>query len=203
LFVILLLPQSTASSAFYIGNSYYIAYGGKVDIYTPGYPINVFNNGQSNWISLPLPYWIQAGWRYYASFQLPQKYVEYHLPITNCEIYHQGNQDWGTKVEYKIINVGDDVWCAYINNLGIGCREIVYAPEVIEVMSEIHEDHRIELFTQFENASYRDSSNNYYLFDQGNWFEQFPYLIAIEDESTYLTYRELTYQQFLHVIFSN
>ncbi len=48
MFVLLLVPQSTASSSFYIGNSYNIAFGGKVDIYTPEYPINVFNNGQSN-----------------------------------------------------------------------------------------------------------------------------------------------------------
>ncbi len=58
LFIIPMIPTSTVMSSYYVGNQYVSAYGGKVNIYTPPYPINVFHSGQSNWISLPLPYWI-------------------------------------------------------------------------------------------------------------------------------------------------
>ncbi len=119
LFIVPMIPPSTVMSSYYVGNHYVSAYGGRVNIYTPPYPINVFHYGQfhygqSNWISLPLPYWIQTGWRYYSGYQFPEKYVEYYSPVSNYEIYPQGNQNWGTMIEYKIINVGDEVWCAYI-----------------------------------------------------------------------------------------
>ena len=101
------------------------------------------------------------------------------------------------------MNVGDVVWCAYINILGIGCRAIVYATEVNEGMSDIHDAPRIELFTQFEEASYRDSSDSWHLFNQANWTEQFPYSLVIESESTFLTYRIDTWQQYLPLILMN
>lgn len=203
LFIIPMIPTSTVMSSYYVGNQYVSAYGGKVNIYTPPYPINVFHSGQSNWISLPLPYWIQTGWRYYSGYQFPEKYVEYYSPVSNYEIYPQGNQNWGTMIEYKIINVGNEVWCAYINNLGIGCRDIVYAPSALQTMSEVHNDPLIELHTQFEEASYRDSSDSWHLFNQANWTEQFPYSLVIESESTFLTYRIDTWQQYLPLILMN
>lgn len=70
----------SASANWYAGNGRTSAYGVKANIWAPSSAPYLKESGESNWVSLPSPYWVQAGWRYYKDGQ-PQKGMLNTVPV--------------------------------------------------------------------------------------------------------------------------
>ena len=69
-FILLVISIRHATARWYAGNRHDTGYGAKAVIYTPSSAVQLIesgSSGESSWVSLPPPYWIQAGWRYYWS----------------------------------------------------------------------------------------------------------------------------------------
>jgi hypothetical protein len=90
----------SAYADWWVGNSRLTAYGVKANIRTPSEQLYIEEGGESNWVSLPSPYWLQTGWRYYKDWELPRSYVEWNTP-TEYDYRDYEYQSWDNTWEYK------------------------------------------------------------------------------------------------------
>jgi hypothetical protein len=190
----------SSSTTWYSGNMYGVAYGGRVIIKTPDYPIIIEESGESSWISLPAPIWIQTGWRYYLGYDEPMSYVEIKYPDGTRSLSEKDPQLWGEMVEYKIVSIGTKTWCAYINGVGITCAELFEPPSWIQALSEVHDNPLNQLNTQFNDASYKSINGDYLLFDQEHWWEDPPYMVEKHYPYSYITHRVDLPRVFLPIV---
>jgi len=178
-FIIIMISIIYADNVFadwHVGNKRLSAYGVKANIWVPDSPIYLESSGESSWVSLPLPYWIQAGWRYYTSYPSPKSYIEW----CTSEEYDNYNIDtlaWGNISEYKIDHYASTTWCASINGVLLECKIVRSAPSDVIANSEIHENWNNDLYTQFSAVYYKSTNGLWYLFDQYQWMEESPYYV--------------------------
>ena len=52
--------------------------------------------------SLPTPYWVQSGWRYYKGWIWAWSYVESFSPTTGYAVQEYSIHNWGDIIEYKV-----------------------------------------------------------------------------------------------------
>ena len=177
--IISLSVVEKSSADWHVGNRRLSAYGVKANIWTPTNPIYLEESGISNSVTTPLPYWIQAGWRYYVGYQAPQSYLEYNPPVGPYFGQNFSNHNWGSIVTYKVEHNNGNIWCCYIGDPSIEfrCAEIVSAPTDMIVQSEVHVNSKNELNTTFTNVYYKNSNGQWLVFDQDHWFENFPYYV--------------------------
>jgi hypothetical protein len=183
-----------ASANWYAGNRRLNAYGVKANIWTPTNPIYIEEDGQSNWVSLPRPYWIQSGWRYFYGWSSPKSYVEFCSPPCqnpdDRQLFDYEDQNWGSIKEYKVDHYQSNTWCASIAGVLKRCEIITSAPNEMQVLSEIHLNPNNELDTRFSAVYYRTQNGTWFLFDQTNWREDYPYKIQKDQLYYFRTYRE-------------
>jgi hypothetical protein len=180
------------SADWNVGNKRFSGFGVKANIWTPDTPLYIADSGESNWVSLPLPYWIQAGWRYYKDYEHPRRYVEYCVPpcgIGDRELNEYDPQYWGSIVEYKVDHYASTTWCASINGILKECQILTAAPAEMQVFSEIHVDSRNELDTRFSAVYYKTADGLWFLFDQENWTDESPYYVQKDEPYYFRTYR--------------
>lgn len=170
-------PTETPET-WYTGNDQSNAYGIKAVISAPS-SLYIDESGESSWVSIPSPYWVQTGWRYYKGlfWFAPKRYIEHVHPITGYEINHYGYQDWGTAEQYQVYWDGGTTWCGAILTEPPECYNLRSAPSWVFARSEIHVSSQNELNTNFSNVYYLDSTFNWLLFNQGNWVEDAPYSV--------------------------
>lgn len=115
-FLLVIFLVTDASANWYSGVHYANVYGVWAHITTPATPIPLYDepegafSGESNWVSLAAPNWIQTGWDYHYDsngvLSGPYQYIE--TCINNCygppaRYYQEFNvQNWGTEVSYEI-----------------------------------------------------------------------------------------------------
>jgi hypothetical protein len=172
-------PTPTEPS-WYTGNDLPDAYGVKARISVPS-SIYIHEGGESSWVSIPVPFWVQAGWRYYDGlfWPAPKRYIEFNHPIIGHEINHFGNQEWSTTEEYIVYwDPFLSRWCGQIFFVaGPSCYDVASAPQWVFARSEVHVSSGNQLDTYFSDANYMDSENQWHLFDQEHWLEQAPYRV--------------------------
>jgi len=173
---------------WYAGNRRSSAYGVKAYISAPSSAPYLEESGESSWVSLPSPYWVQVGWRYYRGWSAPQRYLEFRDVDGNYDIFHYGEHAWGDVVEYAVIWQGGITWCGWIDGINKGCYKAVNAPSYVLAHSEVHESPQNELHTCFAGVSYRNSAGTWYLFDQASWVEDWPYRVQKDHTYDYLNY---------------
>ena len=184
-------------------------------IFTPGtrpFLIEAGSSGQANWVSTLVEDingkdWLQAGWRYYYWDAVPKHYYEYCI---DCQIEGLGTyyiddsfatQTWGTVVDYWIIWDGNQRWCAYTASIQRECVDNLHtAPALVLGKSEVHNYLRNELDTTFDQVRYKDSANNWRLFDQSHFNTSGPYRVEIYSNYHYRTYRISTHEIYLPTI---
>ena len=167
-------------------------HGVKANIWTPSIPLYIAESGESNWVSLPKPYWIQAGWRYYRGWEYPRPYVEWCPPpcgLGDRDIEEFGNQTWGSVVEYKVDHYASTTWCASINGILRECQIITAAPNEMQVYSEVHDNSSNELDTRFSAVYYKNVDGLWFLFDQEIWEDDSPYFVQKDEPYYFRTYR--------------
>lgn len=163
-------------ASWYAGNIRTNGYGVKASIYAPLSAPYLETSGESNWVSLPAPNWVQTGWRYYLGWTAAKPYVEYNYGGT-YGITHYGTQGWGTAKEYQVRHVSGTTWCAFISGVQKGCFMPTTAPKTMLAESEVHVSSNNELQTTFVAVQYRNSSGTWVNFDQNNAFANSPYQI--------------------------
>jgi hypothetical protein len=181
------------SADWKVGNRRPNAYGVKANIWTPSNPLYIEESGVSNWVSIPPPYWLQAGWHYYKNWPTPERYVEYCVsPCQNPDdhdIISHGAQSWGTIVEYKVDHYTSTTWCASIDGVLKICKITQGAPLEMQVFSEVHNSPDNQLNTRFSNVYYKTVDNRWLVFDQELWREPPPYYIQKDHPYFFNTYR--------------
>lgn len=180
------------SADWKVGNKRLNSYGVKANISTPDLPIYLSESGESNWVSLPKPYWMQAGWRYYTIFEYPRPYVEFCPPpcgIGDRVLDEYGEQTWGSVVEYKVDHYASTTWCASIDGVLKECQIITAVPAEMQVFSEIHVSSRNELDTRFSAVYYKTIDGLWFLFDQDIWKDDSPYYTQKDAPYYFRTYR--------------
>lgn len=172
------LTPTATSGTWYTGNDRDNAYGVKALISVPN-SLNIVESGESSWVSIPSPYWVQAGWRYYEGLLWfsPKRYIEHNHPITGYEIHHYGYQDWGSTEEYRVYWDSGTTWCGAILTDPPECYSVRVAPSWVYANSEVHVSSQNELNTNFSYVYYLDSNFHWVLFDQANWVEDAPYAV--------------------------
>lgn len=181
----ILTPTFTPSATFTptalswrLGNYRPDAYGVKANISAPSQGLYIQEGGESNWVSLPTPYWVQAGWRYYKGWIWAWSYVESYSPTTGYEIREYSIHNWGDIIEYKVEwNSNTSTWCGWINGVNKACYDAQPAPITVSARSEVHVSSQNELNTYFWTVSYLDSNGYWTVFDQALWQESPPYVI--------------------------
>jgi hypothetical protein len=179
-------PTNTPIPAWYTGNDRLDAYGVKALISAPSqapYIENIPFSGQSNWVSIPAPYWIQAGWRYYLNWSGATPYVEWNMsnppPGQNAygiQQYDADLQSWGSSREYQVEWVSATTWCGKVGDFTPICKNLGVSPPIrVYAHSEVHASPLNELNTFFTGVYFKDSNNSWQLFDQGLWRIQSPY----------------------------
>lgn len=187
-FVFALLRDASAS--WYAGNMRTNAYGVRANIWTPSEAPYLETSGQSNWVSLPTPHWMQAGWRYYQGWEDPIRYVEYLDTNGDYDLLEYGTQPWGHIVEYKVDNYNKTTtWCGYVEGVIRVCKIVRSAPSQVQVYSEVHESPNNELDTRFSAVYYKTSDDVWFLFNQANWREDCPYLVQKDENYYFRTFR--------------
>ncbi len=154
-----------ASALWYSGVFYPNVNGIWAHITTPSTAQPIYDlpiglqSGESNWVSLPQPNWMQTGWNYYydpsGTLKGPNQFIE--TCINGCygppARYYQefSSQNWGTEVSYLIDYTpgSGDQWCAYIDGIQKKCQAIVAPPVTGQVYSEVHINSMNELDTHF------------------------------------------------------
>jgi hypothetical protein len=191
-------PTATPSvtptlGTWYTGNKKSNVYGVKAVISAPAqapYLVDYTTqtgqkSGLSSWVSIPSPFWVQTGWRYYYGYTSPPvRYIEWKIPSTPPggndihDFSFHGNQDWGTSSEYYLIWGGGTTWCAKIDNNFLECFDTQqqYAPIEVQAFSEVHASLLNELDATFSQVSFFDS-NGWQLFDQVLWRADPPYQV--------------------------
>ncbi|HLF90900.1 MAG TPA: hypothetical protein VI451_18300 [Anaerolineales bacterium] len=167
--VICFLFAQVALASWYAGNFRYSGYGVKATIYAPISAPYLETSGESNWVSLPSPNWVQTGWRYYVGYSNAKPYVEYHYGgLSGLTEY--GTQSWGTAKVYQIRHVSGSSWCAFIAGVQKGCFTPTTAPQTMLAESEVHVSSNNQLQTTFTAVQYRNSSGTWLNFDQNHAF---------------------------------
>lgn len=187
MFLALIFVQNVSAS-WYTGNRRTSTYGGKANISTPSQAPYLASSGESNWVSLPAPYWLQAGWRYYKGWTAAKRYVEYNLPNGTYNLVYYGTQAWGSVVEYKVDHIGGTTWCVYIAGSNKNCSQVVSASREIQAYSEVHVNSSNVLNTRFSAVYYKTSAGAWQLFNQANWREDSPYRVQKDQYYYYLNY---------------
>ena len=178
----------TVSADWYAGNRRSSTYGGKANISAPAQAPSIASGGESNWVSLPGPYWLQTGWRYYKGWTTARRYVEYYLPNGVYSLTDHGTQVWGSTVNYQIEHTSGTIWCAIIAGSTYNCSSVVSAPREIQAFSEVHTSSSNVLNTRFAAVYYKNSSGSWLLFNQANWREDSPYRVQKDQYYYYLNY---------------
>jgi hypothetical protein len=183
-------PINTPIPSWYTGNDRLDAYGVKALISAPGqapFLENVSWSGQSNWVSIPVPYWIQTGWHYYRNWSGAQPYIEWNMSnpppgqeAHDFEEYPEDIQAWGTSKQYQVEWIAGTGWCAKAGDNTSICKNLGVSPPItVFAHSEVHASPLNQLDTLFSNVSYKDVNDNWYLFDQGLWWIESPYGVEI------------------------
>ena len=174
----------TTSADWWTGNSQTDAYGVKANIWAPSSAPYIEETGESNWVSLPERYWVQAGWRYLKGWSEAKKYVEYYTSSGIYGIHHYGTHGWGSIVEYRVDWIGGTTWCGRIDGVNKGCYQVRSAPSLVLARSEVHTSSKNELDTRFSAVYYMGSTwNQWFLFNQEGWREDAPY--QVQKDTTY------------------
>jgi len=185
---------------WYAGNYQNSSYGAKSKIWTPSWAPALYDSGESNWVSIYASTWIQTGWRYYQGYPAAKSYFEY-LDLDG--IFNAVNTEthlWNDIVEYRIEHLSGVMWCAYIADVSVWCDNVHSAPWTVMVSSEVHQHPMNELDTFFSDIYYRNSSGNWYRFNQHLWLDEFPYSTAKYDPSYFRAYRLDTKDIFVPLI---
>jgi len=181
-----MLVAQTVLANWYTGNSRTSAYGIKADIYTPSSAPYLAADGESNWVSIPTPDWVQTGWYYRVGFSSAKPYVE-HQVGQNYGLTDYGTQSWNTSKNYKVeYSSANNTWRAYIDNDFKEGWGPISAPKTVLGRSEVHTSSSNELDTDFDNVYWKNSLGSWNLFDQDNFVEQSPYDV---EETQYYKYR--------------
>lgn len=172
--------QSASATSWYAGNRRIGAvYGVKALIWTPSSAPYLETSGESNWVSLPADYFVQAGWRYCTWYSTAQKYREYNTHAGVYDIDNYGTHAWNTSIEYKLVHRSGELWSIYIGGTLIGSYNYVRtAPTDGLAFSEVHESSDNVVDTNFYGVSRRSSSGTGSLFDQDNFDADSPYPVA-------------------------
>lgn len=188
LFIALSNVQNVSAN-WYAGNGRTSAYGVKANIWAPSSAPYIQESGESNWVSLPSPYWVQAGWRYYKGWSAAKRYVEYMTSSGIYGINHYGTHAWGSIIEYRVDWVGGTTWCGRIAGSNKGCYQVRSAPITVYAYSEAHVSSQNELNTRFSAVYYMSSTwNVWFLFDQARWQEDAPYHVQKDNTYYYRNY---------------
>lgn len=189
-------PTITATPTeghWYTGNNRTNSYGVKANISAPSQPpyqIVALHSGQSSWVSLSYPFWLQAGWRYYEGWPAAKRYIEWMMPNpppgeNPYDFAYHGTQSWGDITEYRVVWAGGLTWCGWIGSFQYECKEIQSAPQYVQARSEIHVSDLNELDTNFFAVQYMDANGMWHVFDQSLWVEDAPYVV---DKTYYYQY---------------
>jgi hypothetical protein len=206
-----LLSVQVASANWYASNERSETFGGWAVIHTPSVApsrVNVTFSGQYNSITTYAPHWIQAGWAYIYPWHpdTAMRYVE--TCVNNCEYppgrYYEefGTQPWGTDVDYMIEYVSGtaNVWCAYVGGVQKKCQGIRAAPTTVIAQSEVVASPSNQLNTLFDPVYYSTGPGVWQVFDQNNFYADFPYRVEISTNWHFRTYRAITRENFLPLI---
>jgi hypothetical protein len=168
-------PTPTVAT-WYVGNRHDDSYGAKADIAAPT-SLAIQQGGEANWVSIPQPYWVQAGWRYYLGWSTPRMFLEHLGPVVGYGIREPQEQAWGTVQQFRVEWTSDTLWCAWIGDEYSDCQEVAPAPAQVQAYSDLHYDNQNELNTEFSEVYYRDAQGQWFLLDEGLWREDAPYLV--------------------------
>jgi hypothetical protein len=196
-------PTSTVTNtpipSWYTGNDRLGAYGVKAFINTSvqePFLDNISQSGQSNWVSIPMPYWVQAGWHYYRNWPGARPYIEWNMSNPppgqiphDFQEYPDDMQSWGTGKWYQVEWTSTTTWCGKAGDNPSICKDIGVSPPIrVYAHSEVHASSLNELDTLFSSVSFKDSNGDWHLFDQEIWWIQSPYNIEIYSNSQFHNY---------------
>jgi len=178
-------PSPTPRDNWQTGNQRGNAYGVRANISAPAqapYLEDLYLSGESNWVSITGPYWVQTGWRYYHHYDgQAWSYIEYKDPFNGKQSNNESIHTWGETLEYRVEWLSGTTWCAFIDNVEIICYDVMDVtgnpPLTVIAHSEIHFYPQNVLDTNFSQVYYRDSNDTWVLFDQAAWLENVPYQI--------------------------
>lgn len=178
-------PTATITSTptqqvrWYTGNSQGGACGVRAHISTPLQALHILESGESSYVTTTNQlFWIQTGWRYYKWYDFPLGYVEV-CAVNSCPpAINYAPQLWGESVEYRVEWVTGTVWCAFISNVEMGCGNTgTSVPHDVNAHSEVHINPQNELNSYFSDVYYRNSNDQWILFEQSRWREDIPYSV--------------------------
>ncbi len=211
LVLILLVFTSDAYASWYAWYQQSSYYGVWAIIWAPASaPFTPIGAGQSHSVSIPGPYWVQAGWRYYDGDSIPQKYYEYCAE--NCEndssqydLVGLGSHNWNSAVKYEVSydgSLGDKTWCAWVGGVRQYCKDnIRIAPSTILIQSEVHVNPQSQINTEFSSIRIKNSTGIWvYPTLNGNLFNNFPYKAEEITSEHFRTYRIETQDIFLPLV---
>jgi hypothetical protein len=138
--------QRVSATNWYAGNRRIGGtYGVKAGIMAPASAPYLEISGESNWVSLPADYFVQAGWRYYTSYSSAQKYREYNTHTGIYDVDNYGTQAWNTTIVY-IVHQSGELWSIYIDETLISSYNYIRtAPTDGLAFSEVHESSNNQL----------------------------------------------------------
>ena len=190
IFSAMYITKRTFAASWWAGNMRSNAYGVEAKIWTPAnlLPQTI---GQSNWVSIPPPFWLQTGWLFQPGDYIPTSYYEWCIaPCSPDDNIHNdkklqllSSHTWNTFKKYKVEYASGEIWCAYVNDVFQDCAVVSSAPNTVEALSETHHPNN-ELDTLFSEVKYKmetPNGNYWYYFDQDAWFEAFPILRVEKD----------------------
>lgn len=196
--VSLLVTIRVANANWYAGNFRSGIYGMWATIFAPGqkpYMIPTGISGQSHWVSLSQPNWIQAGWHVYWYEADASSYWE--ICTNGCFGLNLrenfGTHAWGYPKEYLIeyrSDLGPNRWCAYIGGVQAQCEDVTSAPAVGQVNSEVHYSSDNKISTTFSEVRYRNAASIWSYMDQNNYAANFPYGLNAYSNYAFYTYRK-------------
>lgn len=196
-------PTNTPIPSWYAGAKQTGIYGVKALISAPAQAPFIDGasppSGQSNWVSIPAPYWIQAGWRYYENIPegpVALPYVEWRMtsaPLGESAYgyrnYGEDIQAWGTSKLYTVEWLSRESWCGTVGDNTPICKIVgVSPPQDGFARSEVHASSLNQLNTLFSAVMYQDANGDWHLFDQGLWRMDSPYNIDIYSDSQFRNY---------------
>ena len=175
---------------WYTGNDRLDSYGVKAFINASlqePFLDNISHSGQSNWVSIVEPYWVQSGWHYYRNWSGARPYIEWKMSNPppgeiphDFQEYPNDVQDWGTGKWYQVEWVTGTTWCGKAGDNPVICKDVGVSPPIrVYAHSEVHASALNELDTLFSSVSFKDSNGDWHLFDQEIWWIQTPYNIDV------------------------
>ncbi len=172
------------------GNSKSSASAIEAVITLPSSELTMYSGLVAGWVSTGggISAWAQTGWVIVYGYA-PWSYTEYQFSGGSHELDYKSQLSYGDASEYEV-RYDDGYWKTYIDDAfqdGWSGGGLPTPPCQMLAYAEVQGSSSNELWAHFSDVWYYNPTYGWYLLDQANWRQDYPYYVAYQYYYNYYT----------------